>query len=121
MLIISSRWLGASAMVLALLFVIGCSTYPLGMTKEEWNTLTPPEQAGAREKQRLLDRYSADDYRCRQKARIEQKVKVPSGGGIENVDVQFGFNQKIYNECMDEAGWSGNELPVAIDKTQRLE
>jgi len=40
---------------LLLFALVGCATYPMGLTKEQWNTLSPEQQSDYRVKQSQLD------------------------------------------------------------------
>jgi len=44
-----------SALGLLLAMITGCAQYPLGMTEEEWNSLSPQQQYDARQQQANLD------------------------------------------------------------------
>lgn len=64
----------ASCITLLACFIItGCNSYPLGMTEDEWLSLTPTEQSEAREKQAAinLEKRRIDAAKEVELARIE--------------------------------------------------
>lgn len=55
-----------------ILSVSACSSYPLGMSEEEWNRLNPEQQLDARERQQRLDLAERQRQSALQLARAEQ-------------------------------------------------
>ena len=67
-MLIRYRWLWASMMVLVL---SACASYPLGMSEQEWQALSPEQQLTARERQAQLDQAE----RVRRAAAAEQRAE----------------------------------------------
>ncbi len=44
-----------SLLLVSISFITACANYPLGMTEDEWNQLSPQQQLDARERQARLD------------------------------------------------------------------
>lgn len=57
-------------------FSFGCARYPMGMTKSEWNALTPGQQDRYRRLQEKDHREYLGDWATRHKD-VDQRVKDP--------------------------------------------
>jgi len=57
---------------LTILLLVGCATYPLDMTKEQWEALPPAQQAEARTKQAEIDAQK----RAERLARLEEERRL---------------------------------------------
>lgn len=58
--------------LVATILLVGCVTYPLGMTKEQWEVLSPAEQAEAKTKQAEIDAQK----RAARLAELEEQRRV---------------------------------------------
>jgi hypothetical protein len=99
--------------VLTATALMGCSkSYPLGMSEAEWRSLNSVQQTELTVTQAQIDRYRADQARCRQMAARTLQTKFPLGGftSAERVNVSMGVNRALYEECLRQAGWSEERL-----------
>ena len=96
--------------LLMLIVLCGCSSYPLKMTEQEWNALTSEQQSVALERQKQTDKLEADVWRCRKESEKILRINIygfsfmdsPKVGEIE---VHLGEDFDYYGRCMERAGW----------------
>jgi outer membrane murein-binding lipoprotein Lpp len=99
--------------VLTATALTGCSkSYPLGMSEAEWGSLSSDQQTELMATQAQIDRYRADQTRCRQVAEMKMQTQVPVQGfsSAERVNVSMGVDKALYEECLRQAGWSEERL-----------
>jgi hypothetical protein len=99
--------------VLTAAALLGCSkSYPLGMSESEWRSLNSDQQTELMVTQVQIDRYRADQARCRQMAEMKLQTQVPVQGfnSAERVNVSMGVNRALYEECLRQAGWNEESL-----------
>ena len=91
-------------LLVALLFALGCESYPMGMSKEEWVLLSPEQQAQARQQQAAIDaenrRIAAEeearqrqidaDEHARRQAELEHRYSHARYGDIVSITVEGG-------------------------------
>lgn len=93
--------------------LVGCSkSYPLEMSESEWRSLDSDQQAELMVTQAQIDRYRADQVRCRQVAEMKMQTQVPVQGfnSAESVKVSMGVNRALYEGCLRQAGWNEEAL-----------
>jgi hypothetical protein len=94
--------------------MVGCSGHPQNKSNDEWNAMTPAQQFVAFEQQRRIDKYKADEKRCRGESDRTIKVKISGGGmsapnsfgtNLGEIEIHQGENLDTYGLCMKHAGW----------------
>ena len=87
------------------LFALGCESYPMGMSKEEWVMLSPEQQAQLRQQQAAIDaenrRIAAEeearrrqieaDEQARRQAEIDHRYRHARYGDIVSVNIEGGL------------------------------
>ena len=110
---------GGLVMIGAVVLLLNCATHPLGMSDDQWNSLTPHQQEEMHRTQRMLNEHQADARRCRQEAEMQVNTAVPLGGlesgAAERLHIRLGQNQKIYKACMQRAGWTDETTQPIIN------
>ena len=61
------------AVLLSALFLAGCTTYPMGLNKEQWGALPPAEQAAYQAQQSAIDQERARQYAIEQARQIQEQ------------------------------------------------
>jgi len=86
------------SLLAALMLITGCAHYPLNLTEEEWERLTPQQQLDARERQTKLDHEHA---LAREKMRMEQAAKEAEQARLEEEqDIDAGMIARFSEICM---------------------
>ena len=81
-----------------LMLITGCAHFPLNMTEEEWERLTPQQQMDARERQAKLDQERALQ---REKLRLEQEAKEAEQARLEEQqDIDAGMIARFGEICI---------------------
>jgi preprotein translocase subunit SecF len=103
--------------ILIAAFFFGCSRYPFGMQKDEWNALSREQQNELAETEKLFDQYNLDSNRCRKKSEVllERQFGTRIIGGGEKINIQLGKNKDTYEKCMEQSGWSDEKLQQIIN------
>lgn len=61
------------ALLLSAVFMAGCTTYPMGLNKDQWEVLPPAEQAAYQAKQSAIDQERARQYAIEQARQVQEQ------------------------------------------------
>ncbi len=109
---------------LCALFLTGCfATYPLNLSEEEWEALSPEERLAAREKQAELDRAAAERRTAEAQAREAEAARQLAE--LEVRRREAGYGERL--QCVMEQGelrsgsrWRAVE-PFAVDVVEGMD
>jgi len=99
-----------AVVVLAILSFQGCSKYPFGIKKENWDALSREQQINLLETQLLLDQYHYDSDKCNEESEIFVETKVGNIADRDKIKVRLGTDKKLFEMCMRQRGWSDEKL-----------
>lgn len=63
-------------LIFLILYFVGCATYPLGMSREKWEALSPVEQAVALEEQERIDQQRRKEREAARAREAERRAEV---------------------------------------------
>lgn len=103
--------------LLGLMLLSGCASYPLGMSEQEWQALTPQQQLDAREKQSELDQKAAE--RRAAEARLEAEREAQQQAELAQRKANAAYGERVQcvlqnAEYKEGKSWYALE-PVGFD------
>lgn len=75
----------------------GCAFYPMGLTKEQWERLTPAQQTEYRARQTEID---AQNFRAAEAARLQREQQAREQWQREQEQLALRYNQARYGDII---------------------
>lgn len=98
--------------VMLIVGLVGCATYPLGMSVQEWNALTPQQQIDARAEQAKLNELAAQ--RRAEQARLKAEQEAREQAELERRKANAAYGERV--QCvLDSAEYKNGKSWFAIE------